>query len=663
MKNETYEKYENWDIDFLLRMNNMAHTKEPMDKITEYIEGNRILPPGTPRPGAYSFEVNPFMNELQDNISMSSHIQNMYVLKGVQITCTTTLVENSVAFFIDEQPLEQLLVSGTEKLLKEWGEIRLEPLLDSLNLRNKIFSQFGNKNNRKSGDTQNSKFYAGGALHLATARSAPSQRMKSKQFVIVDEADSAPVELSTGEGSYIGVLEGRMVAYGDRKKFVVLSTPTTYENSVVWPLYKSGDQRHYYMPCPDCGAYFTPIKVDAENETVDWSLFKADMDGDIVKDVWLECEHCKYKIHNYDKTTMLPDGEWRPHANAPDEYTVSYYIPAILSPIGMLDWRDIYKKYIKALNDDRLMPTFFNLYLGVPYKETGEKPKLEQLIELRSGYEQGEIPNGVLFLTMTIDVQRGSKRKKQDERIEVEICGHGEGYRMWSIAHWIIPGSTKDAFAGAWEELDQRAANGDLLFTRNDGVEFFPRMVLADSGDGEWYDVVYKFTERWDNTYPYKGQGSTGLKRRKGEKDDEVTPGNFKRYAIRHMKKENVMLFEVSTNYYKNILYSCLKKTRNKDGSLPTGYQSFPKDYSEDWFKQLTAEEKLSNGTFKSTQKPHEALDLHFMNLAAGDAVLDMMVERIRESYRNAGTSETEIMQIDKRFALKYFKEQTRRVT
>ena len=155
------KKYLKMDKKFIKAMNDNAHTVQPLDKITEYVEGRRILPPGGPRPGAYSFDVNPFMREPTDNMALSSPVQRQYFLKGVQITCTTTLVENPAGYYIGENPVEQLLVSATDTLLKEWVEIRLEPLLDSLKLRKKIFSQFGNKNNRKSGDTQYAKFYAG----------------------------------------------------------------------------------------------------------------------------------------------------------------------------------------------------------------------------------------------------------------------------------------------------------------------------------------------------------------------------------------------------------------------------------------------------------------------------------------------------------------------
>lgn len=668
-RSKRIEKYREWDTEFLLELNDRSPIKEPKEKITEHIEGERVLPPGGPMPGPYSFDVNPYMIEPQNKIALSDPTQSLGILKGVQITCTATLVENSVGYYIGENPVEQMLVSGTDDLLKEWVDLRLEPLLDSLRLRRKIFAQFGNKKNRKTGDTQDAKFYAGGALHLCSARSAPKQRMKSKQVIYIDEADSAPKELTTGEGNFVAVVQGRQSTYDTRKKFVILSTPTTFERSVIWPIFVAGDQRHFYWPCPHCGAFFTPLTIDTDNQKCDWSLFKAEVapDGEVV-DCWCECPHCSDKIFNHHKMTMLRDGEWKAHSKSRDPLAVSYYIPAFLSPVGMLSWKDIYKKYLEAIDDPTRMPAWVNLYLGFPFKEQGEKPKLAVMRELVAGYKRGNVPNGVLFLTMAIDVQRGQKANKKSNkkakpaRLEIEIVGHGAGYRSWQVDYWVIEGDIKDPAAGAWAELNKRAAAGELGFKRDDGFVFYPRLTLIDSGDGLYYETVYTFSEGWKSTHPCKGFGGDGLKRRKGEnKDDEVSLSNFKRY--RHaLMKQGVTLVEISTNYYKNILYKSLGKRRGADGTIPPGCQLFPKECGTEYFKQLTAEERLHDGTFLPTQRAHEALDLRVYNLCARDIVMDMLLESMRMTYRENGNSHAEIAALSKADVLRWLEMHTKRL-
>ena len=41
----------------------------------------------------------------------------------------------------------------------------------------------------------------------------------------------------------------------------------------------------------------------------------------------------------------------------------------------------------------------------------GQRPKLEKVIELRGTYKEGQVPNNVLFITIGVDVQRGSKKR------------------------------------------------------------------------------------------------------------------------------------------------------------------------------------------------------------------------------------------------------------
>ena len=87
------------------------------------------------------------------------------------------------------------------------------------------------------------------------------------------------------------------------------------------------------------------------------------------------------------------------------------------------------------------MRTFVNLQMGLPYKEMGTSPPLDKVIELKGGYRSREIPEGVLFLTCALDVQQGSKTDaKSPPRLEMEILGHGQEFRTWSIEYKVFTG-------------------------------------------------------------------------------------------------------------------------------------------------------------------------------------------------------------------------------
>lgn len=644
------------DISFLRMLNNQKHTRPPMDKITDYIEGNRILPPGTPMPGVFSYSTTPYTIEIQDNMSPSSLVPHQTIMKGVQIGITTTVVENTIGYYIGELPAEVLLISATDELLKEWMEIRAEPLIDSLNLRRLIFAQSGSTKSRKTGDTAGKKQYPGGQLDLASARSAPKLRMKSKQIVLLDEVDGAPPELVTGEGSFVAVAEGRAVAYGHRARIALMSTPTTFESSLIWKYYQDGDQRKYFMKCPHC----------AGKLTFEWEGFKWSLDDDNrVAEVWFDCPHCHGKIFNHHKTQMmspLNGAEWVPTATAISKTKRSYYLPAFYSPVGMLSWTTIVERYLKALDDPLSMASWVNLYCGLPFKDVGTRPDSEIVIQNKGSYRHKTIPDGVLFLTMFVDVQEGSKRKDlaKPQRLELEVLGHGAGYRTWSIDYQVIPGAIHDAFSGAWEEMHQMAMSGAFRYKRSDGRAFALDIVLIDSGSGGHYDTVYEFCGRWANTFPSKGfQDVTRLDRK--NLGDVLTKDNFKRYRA-SKRPEGVMLYEISTNYYKRQLYKRLRIERIPGAIQKTGFCDFPQDYGPEYFKQLTAEELRSDGSFHDGGRAHEALDCRVGNMCAGDIFLDAMVADFQSKYRSDGMDKYQVQDIDKNFILEFLKIETMRL-
>jgi phage terminase large subunit GpA-like protein len=134
------------------------------------------------------------------------------------------------------------------------------------------------------------------------------------------------------------------------------------------------------------------------------------MEAGRLKEAYYICDYCHDAIFNHHKTFMLMNGEWEPTAIPIDKYTESYHDSQIYRPVGMFSWTMMMAHYLKAQNDPEQMRSFTNLRLGLPFKEAGSRPKLENVIELRGGYREGEVPDDTLFLTMAIDVQTGSAK-------------------------------------------------------------------------------------------------------------------------------------------------------------------------------------------------------------------------------------------------------------
>ena len=639
---------------FLVNLISRLPSDIPNTLVSDYAQRKRVLPLDTPFPGPWDNERTPYLVEIMDNMSVTSPIRHQVFLKSAQIGATAC-AENVVVYWIDEVPASILFTSATDDLLKKWAAKRLDPAIDSCGCRHKIFAQISSKGSKRTGDKILSKEFVGGSLDMASAQAAASLRSESKRIVIRDEIDGAPAQLKTGEGNWLDVSAARAIAFGDRGKIFDFSTPTTIEESAIFPAYEKGDQRKFFVPCPRCGG-FQDLKWNPSKQA-GYGLQPVMEDGRLV-DAYYECEHCHGEIRNHEKGFMLKNGYWKPTAISDQPYLRSYHLNSLYSPVGMLSWIDFWAKYEDSKDDPDGMRSFTNLYLGEPYREAGSRPKIENVIELRCAYHSGVVPDGVLFVTVGIDVQRGSKRGAANvSRLEMEVCGHGAGFKTFSILYRDFIGDTDDHSTGAWEELDNFIHEGGLTFKRADGREFPAVMIFVDSGDGPHTDQVYSWCGARRNTFPTKG--TRQLKSAKGA--DVMGDFNMRRY--KHTKvNEDLMLYVISTNYYKHHTYNNINNTyRNLDDPSRPGFCQFPYDYPDTYFDMLTAEEKRADGSFHNPgTRRNEALDCRVLNLCAGDIYLDSKVFAMKVEAKAKGATTKDLENINHKLILKRLEQETK---
>jgi phage terminase large subunit GpA-like protein len=383
--------------------------------------------------------------------------------------------------------------------------------------------------------------------------------------------------------------------------------------------------------------------------------FKLDTTAGKLIQVYYECEFCENVIFEHEKRLFQAAGKWEPTVAKPaDPDMRSYHLAAWNAPAGTLTWTQIYQRYQKAKEDGSpgAMKSFVNLYLGLPFKQKFARPKLENVIELKGSYMSGTVPDKVLFLTASIDVQRGYKNDpKRPARLEMEVKGHGAGYRTWSIIYKVFPGEVKVPLAGAWEDLNEYARETNLIFRRKDGFEFKPVLIGVDSGDGTMTDVIYRFTETWDSTYPISGFKKL-VKRKKEAADDGMLDRNLKRFRL--VNFSGVLVYEINTNHYKHNLYGSLNIQRKEFGPQSPGFCEFPKDYPEKYFQMLTAEDKLVGGGFRDKGRQNETLDLDIYNRCLCDIYLSRRQEQFREKYKKQYTPDELRAIINYKFVLEY---------
>lgn len=641
------------DKEFCIEQIKLCPVKPPFRKISEYIQGRRLMPANSPFPGLWDNNKTPYIKEWMDNMSPYSPIQHQALMKGAQVAGTEAML-NVLAYYMDQSPAQILYITAKEELLEKWSLRRLEPLIDSLDIRDKILSSVDKLKlkTRRSVDKSLSKEFIGGCLDLVSARSAASLRAESKRVLLRDEVDGAPALLTTGEGFWLDVSYARTKAYGSLRKVFDVSTPSTLENSQILGLYEYGDQRKYYIPCPFCGYYQVLI----------WDQIIPEYKSGALINVHYSCIECKSKIYNHHKTQMLIQGEWRPTTRSKSKVFRSYHLSSLYAPVGMSSWFELFQEYTKAQDNPDGMRGFTNLSLGLPYKEQGVRPRLLQLNSLKDVYKSGEVPDGVLFLTMSIDVQKGQESEEgKNARLEIEVCGHGKSFRTWSILYKVFEGDIEDISDGAWKDLTVWFGQINGSFYRSDGMRFPISLILVDSGFNA--HIVYDFCLTWQYTYPSKGYALLKKKKRE-ERIDEAGPDYFRRYRLAKIgDQKNTFLYEISTNYYKHHIYTNLNKIRDEEKEVQSaGFCSFPRDYPDEYFEQLRAEERLSDGSFYHPKnRANEALDLRVYNMAAADIFLDKLVNSHKIDAKNRGLTDLQIQKINHTTVLDYLTSRVKR--
>lgn len=653
--------------DFLIAQNQEKPVEPPPEKISDYIHLRRVLPPGTPMPGPMDLDYTPFFKEIQDTMGPFSGISTVSVCKSVQVGATANCAENVIAYYMDANPAEILYASATQELLEKWNK-RLEPLIDSCGYRWKIAAQVENKKTKKTGDKVYSKEYPGGSLSMASLQSPAALRSESKRILVIDEIDAAPAKLTTGEGSPLFVLHGRAAAFGSRSKFMEFSTPSTFENSVIWKRYLQGDQRRYYVPCPHCGFF----------QVLEFKNLRPEYSAGVLDYAWYKCEaeKCGKKIRNFHKTEMFKAGEWRPTATAVEKNRRSYHISALYSPAGMTSWTELFKKNLSALENPEEMPSFVNLMLGLPYQEVGARPDVKNVILLKGDYKNGTVPKDVLYLTMAADVQRGGERyqamspeeleveiagiraagrdpwKAGLPRIELEVFGIGKAYKSWSIDYKVFYGhTTKGPYGGAFEKIYKCGENLGFDYKRQDGKEFWPQIFLIDATDGITQPAVFEFCERFGaGTFPTINRAT--LKLKQDPNLDMDTPRSRDRYRLEKNEKTGAPQVIISTTFYKKTLYQRLGIRRNPIDPQPPGFCSFPMDRDNHYFDMLTGEEMRTDGSFYSGGRAVEALDCRVYALCGADVWLESKVREAQARAQKKGLSDLQVKKIDKKVLL-----------
>lgn len=550
--------------------------------ISDWADQNRYISKGAEK-GMWQTSRTPYLKEIMDCLSPQSPVRDVCVVKPTQMGFTEVGV-NTALYYSDVHPTLVLLIMHTQGIAETTAKNRINPAIKKIpSLANKIVPS------KKAGDggPDLSKVFPDGFLEIKWAQTPSSFASIPAEIVLNDDINRWPTDVGE-EGNPLDLARGRTETFSNYK-FYSNSTPTVKENSNIDKEFSKSDQRHYYMPCPEC----TPLdksKQNIENMVIfEWKFFIFDRDehGQLIGDVMFCCPHCGSLIPEKKKTWMMSEesgAKWIPHK--PHIKKRGYRITGMYQPLGMgRDWTKICERFLEAAEaaekgDKTKLKTVTNTIFAEEWEQ--ELIKIDISIDTflqRREYYAEQVPEGVYMLCAGVDTH--------ETRFEIEVVGYGKNGETWGIEKQIINGDP--ALPETKKALDEYLLRKTFMHESGNPMKIYCSTV--DFG-GHRSKAVGEFTAKRAINRVYAVKGSTSIESPIVNKIPSKT-------------KYETKLYIVGPNAAKDDFFS--RVILNEKGS---NYCHFPMSYDKTYFEQLLTEKKNAEGRWVNPgQKRNEALD------------------------------------------------------
>jgi phage terminase large subunit GpA-like protein len=520
--------------------------------LSEWAKKHYYLPEGSGDAGR--FRPYPYQVGIMDALTDPSVWQVTW--KKCARVGATKILNAFVGYNIHQDPSPIMVVQPTVEDAEGYSKEEIASLLRDCPALAEIFGQAAGA--KRTADTILHKLFPGGSLSMVGANSGRGFRRVSRKIICLDEVDAYPASAGA-DGDPVRLAIKRSETFWDRKIYAP-STPLEEATSRIDQLFESGDQRSYKVPCPHCGTF--DVLVFRQRESGGhWMRWPQ---GQPHKAHFV-CFHCDRAIEHDRKHDLVENGLWK--AAAEFHGHASFQIWAAYSYAVNATWGQIATEFDQANKEGpEKLRTFVNTTLGETWKQRGEAPDWERLYNRREPRPQGVVPDGVVFMTCGVDVQK--------DRLEYELVGWGLNRESWSIETGEFYGDT--AGDPVWEKLDE-------LLAKTWDTPHGPKpitMMAVDSGDNT--TRVYAWCRRYPLSRVIAVKGGPASMR------VLIGPPSSTEVNIRG-KKVGYKFWMVGGGIAKSELYGQLRLERREDGTCPPGYCHFP-EYNEDFFKQLTSE-------------------------------------------------------------------------
>jgi phage terminase large subunit GpA-like protein len=514
----------------------------PRLTISEWAEANLVLSPeDSSEWGRYRGERAPYQRAIMDAIG-DPLIEGVVVMSSAQVG-KSLIAKAVIGYYVDQDPSPILLVMPTLETAQSFSRDRLAPMFrDTECLRGKVSSP----KTRDSGNTVLHKTFPGGHLTIVGANSAAGLASRPIRVLICDEVDRYPPSAGT-EGDPVNLGRARLKTFWNRRE-ALFSTPGDEDTSRIAPAYEASDQRRFFVKCPEC----------SHAQTLKWSgVTWTNEDPSTAR---YACEKCGSLWGDAERIESLQSGEWI--AEFPERRIAGFHLNELYSPFRKLS--EMVADFLAAKGKAETLRTWVNTSLGETWKQEHEGDKVEAH-ELAARLEPYTAPpRGVLLVTLQIDVQ--------DDRLECEFIGWGDGEECWGLEHKVLRGDVGSV--ALWQRASDELAR---VFHREDGAVLTVAACAIDSG-GHYTKQVYEWARKHrGKAYAMKGVGGPGR--------------TLVEVSQRPLKEHGVRLYVVGVDTAKELLLM----SRVKIAEPGPGYCHWPEEcgYPDDYFDQLTSERRI----------------------------------------------------------------------
>ena len=547
---------------------------------------------------------------------------------------TIGLIDGWVIYNVICDPADMLIIQMTEEKAREHSKKRLAR---TFRVSPEVVSRLSpNKNDNNVYDRT---FLAGNYLKIGW----PSVNIMSSsdyKCVALTDYDRFPEDID-GEGDAFSLASKRTTTFMSSGMTLVESSPGRDVKDVKWrrtspheappttgilSLYKRGDRRRWYWPCPHCGEYFQPC-----GDVV--AGFRDIADPVLASEAaYIQCPSCSGRILPEQKRELNGRGVWLRDGESINADGSRYGDPrrsriasfwmegpaAAYQTLSQLVYKLLTaEQEYETTGSEETLKTVINTDWGLPYlpRASMEQRKSELLEQRAEPVPSRSVPDGVNFLVATVDVQAGRHR-----RFVVQVTGYGSRGERWIIDRYNITQSLRGDSDGESQRIDPASypEDWDVLLTdvfhkswplASDPSQQMRLMAMAVDSGGEdgVTDNAYKFWRRCrrdglgKRIYLFKGDSI-----RRAKLITRTFPDNTGRTGRRAQAAGDVPLWLLQTDALKDRVNNALWR----DSPGP-GYVHFP-DWLGSWFyDELTYEERSSDGKWsKPGRGANEAFDL-----------------------------------------------------